>query len=161
MQRGPVGGRVALDRRTVPAEVARGRGEQRCEKAQEARLAAAIGPNQDQRAARTEPEIETGENQSLAAPAGEVLADEFSRFGKRAQKARPFDRTRCEAYRLAARTQKAAPEGEFRSRTGLADGIGRIVGLGDKPVRTNPTDRKMVPNCDVRLNKLRRFGDES
>ena len=57
--------------------------------------------------------------------------------------------------------KKAAPEGEFRSRTGLADGIGRIVGLGDKPVRTNPTDRKVVPNCDVRLNKLRRFDDES
>ena len=50
---------------------------------------------------------------------------------------------------------------EFRSRTGLADGIGRIVGLGDKPVRTNPTQLIVVPNCDARLNKLRRFGDES
>ena len=57
--------------------------------------------------------------------------------------------------------KKAAPEGEFRSRTGLADGIGRAGGLGDKPVRTNLTHSLYAAKWDIRLKEIRQFDEES
>ena len=78
VQGAPVCRRVPLHRRAVPYEAARCWGKQGRDQAQKAGFAAAVGASQHQRATRPEPEIETGEHQPLAAPAGEVLADQVA-----------------------------------------------------------------------------------
>jgi hypothetical protein len=57
--------------------------------------------------------------------------------------------------------KKSGSGGGIRSRVLIpTDRIGRAGGLGDKPVRMNPTQRNMAPNWDSGMQKLRRFEDE-